>query len=388
MLSKFLNAPKLRRYEEDGRHATWLELFFDLVLVAAIAQVGHLLINVDTLSDALTYVGLFWIIFWVWCGHTVYSTRFDTDDPIFRILTFLNMFALIVMAIEVHNAAHGHGLIFGIAYLSSRMVLIALLARAYIHVKEAKKIIKIYLVGFGTGALVWALSLFFHGPEIYWLWAISLGFEALIPWYIWKSQNEMKNINAEHIPERFGLFTIIVLGENIFAVVMGLENLVWNINATLIAALSFIMAASIWWIYFQHTERAIGQIKLGSGQPYIYSHFPLLLGNVTLGTGTLMLISNNDQEFISGNILIILTAGYALWWGGGVLLHFISCPQEAFSKTSIFRNVVILIILMAIGYMGQGQTALTVMASLCGLSLLYTVWDGVSSNKAKDHLLY
>ncbi|MBL4602989.1 MAG: hypothetical protein JKY84_09590 [Emcibacteraceae bacterium] len=101
-----------------------------------------------------------------------------------------------------------------------------------------------------------------------------------------------------------------------------------------------------------------------------------------------MLISNNDQEFISGNILIILTAGYALWWGGGVLLHFISCPQEAFSKTSIFRNVVILIILMAIGYMGQGQTALTVMASLCGLSLLYTVWDGVSRNKAKDHLLY
>ena len=69
MLSKFLNAPKLRNYEEDGRHATWLELFFDLVLVAAIAQVGHLLINVDTLNDALTYVALFWIIFWVWCGH-------------------------------------------------------------------------------------------------------------------------------------------------------------------------------------------------------------------------------------------------------------------------------------------------------------------------------
>ncbi|OGW38756.1 MAG: hypothetical protein A2010_04710 [Nitrospirae bacterium GWD2_57_9] len=55
----------------------------------------------------LVFTGLFIPVFWVWAGHTVYSTRFDTDDIISRLLTFFQMFAVVGMAVEVHHASQG-----------------------------------------------------------------------------------------------------------------------------------------------------------------------------------------------------------------------------------------------------------------------------------------
>ena len=381
MVFSMLKPPQFRQHNEDSRHATWLELFFDLVLVAAIAQVGHTLVTAETLADGMRYLGLAWIVFWVWCGHTIYSTRFDTDDPFFRVMTFLNMFALIVMAVEVHGAAHGHPLVFGMAFLVSRLVLLGLLVRAYRHVAEARKILKIYLLGFGAGAAIWASSLFMHGTDIYIVWFVALAIEATVPWIIWRMPQDTKHVSSEHIPERFGLFTIIVLGENIFAVVKGLEPLEWTMAAAQAAGLSFIIAVSIWWIYFQHIERMIGHIKLGSGQPYIYSHFPLLVGIVAVGIGTLRLIAETGQPEVSSAALAVVVAGYALWWFGGVLLHFISCPTEARSKTAFARNITIAALLGLVALYGPSHSALAVVAMICGISLVYALWDGIARSR-------
>ena len=382
MVFSFLKPPQFREHNEDSRHATWLELFFDLVLVAAIAQVGHTLVTAETLADAARYLGLAWIVFWVWCGHTIYSTRFDTDDPLFRVLTFLNMFALIVMAVEVHSAAHGHGLIFGMAFLASRLVLLVLMGRAYGHVPAARPILKVYLLGFGLGAAIWAGSLFLHGEAVYKMWMLALAIEAAVPWIIWRMPQDTKHVSSEHIPERFGLFTIIVLGENIFAVVKGLEPLEWTMVAAQAAALSFIIAASIWWIYFQHIERMIGHIKLGSGQPYIYSHFPLLVGIVAVGIGTLRLITETGQPLVSTAALMVVVGGYTLWWFGGVLLHFISCPVEARSKTAFARNITIAALLASVAYYGPSHSALAIVAMICTISLVYALWDGIARSRS------
>lgn len=381
IFSQFIIRPQLRQHEEDHRHATWLELFFDLVLVAAITQVGHLLVKVNSIYDVLIYFGLFWMIFWVWCGHTIYSTRFDTDDPIFRVLTFLNMFTLIVMAIEVHNAAHGHGEIFGVAFLSSRVILLVLLARAHRHVPNIRAITKVYLIGFFLGALIFSTSYLFHGKQVYLIWAIALFIEAWIPWIIWKMPHVTRHISVEHISERFGLFTIIVLGEGVIALVSGLVNIEWASNSIITAALSFIIIATIWWIYFRHIERAAGSIQLGSGQPYIYSHFPLLVGIVSVGIGILRLLSESDSNIASDITLYILVGGYALWLIGGISLHFITRPKEACSKIAMTRNIAILLSLGGIGYYCIGKSPLLIASLMCATSLLYAIWDGVARNQ-------
>src|SRR6266702_3396275 len=62
------------------RRVTWMELFFDLIFVAAVAEVGSPL-NADySWPGLLRYSFLFVLIWWAWSGHTLYSTRFDHDD--------------------------------------------------------------------------------------------------------------------------------------------------------------------------------------------------------------------------------------------------------------------------------------------------------------------
>src|SRR5262245_33892450 len=77
---------------EEGRRVTWLELFFDLVFVAAVAQVGTHLQQDYSLAGLARFSLLFVLIWWAWLGHTTFSTRFDTDDVVQRALTGLQLF--------------------------------------------------------------------------------------------------------------------------------------------------------------------------------------------------------------------------------------------------------------------------------------------------------
>ncbi len=392
MFAKFFIPPRLRIHNED-RHATWLELFFDLVLVAAIAQVGHLLVVAQSIHDGLVYAGLFVLVFWVWCGHTIYSTRFDSDDPVFRTFTFFNMFALIAMAVEVHNVAHGHGFAFGLAYLSSRLVLLGLLGRAFIHVPQARGFLKIYLVGFGLGALAWGGSLLLGGVERYWIWLGILSIELAVPWYIWKTQHTGTQINVEHIPERFGLFTIIVLGENIFAVVNGLENLTWNGHSIAVAVLSFVLAVTLWWRYFRLLDghvivnSAEQKQNLRSGQPYIYSHLPLLLGVVAIGIGIMRLISEIETFPITEATLTILLAGYGLFEIGIALLQVINSPRYRSSRLFLIQKIMGTMLIILFACFGKNLEAVVIITVLCSLPLLLLLYDVLLlPNKDQDSL--
>lgn len=62
--------------------------------------------------------------------------------------------------------------------------------------------------------------------------------------------------HASHFPERFGLFTIIVLGESIVGVVTGAEQGELSVWSFAIAAFSTVIAFSLWWIYFDNHNGA------------------------------------------------------------------------------------------------------------------------------------
>ena len=66
----------------QSRRASWLELFFDLIFVAAVAQIGLPLGEDYSLHGLVRYALMFLLIWWAWLGHTMYSTRFDTDDVV------------------------------------------------------------------------------------------------------------------------------------------------------------------------------------------------------------------------------------------------------------------------------------------------------------------
>ncbi len=361
--ASLLVRPRLRTPQEgEERHATWLELFYDLVVVAAVAQVASALEENHSARGMLVFAGLFIPLFWVWAGHTVYATRFDTDDLVYRLFTFLQMFAVVGMAVEVHHASEGETRAFCLAYLGARLILLALLARAGRHAPAARPFIRTYLQGFGAGAALWAVSILMPAPARYVLWGASLALELAVPWQIWRSMHPSAAVSPSHIPERFGLFTIIVLGESISAVVRGLAGRDWEAPAVAVSALGFGIGVCVWWIYFRHLERAIGRVRMGSGQPYMYSHIPLVVGIVAMGIGIELAIKESGADRFRQGTFGLLWSGVYLWALGGWLLHHVMHPRE--SRAAAFRYAGTLAVLLAANLASRFLSPLSAMVLL------------------------
>ena len=167
----WLRPPQLRTLDDQGeRHATWLELFFDLVFVICIAEVVHTLEDYRSLGDFLGTAGLFVAVWWAWVGYTVYADRFDTDDLLHRVLVLAGMLAVIAMALSIHDALHGGAARFALTFVAVRGIVLLLNARARRHAAAARPLLNLYLTAFSIGASLWLVSVFVPEPARYVLW--------------------------------------------------------------------------------------------------------------------------------------------------------------------------------------------------------------------------
>src|SRR6266545_1263117 len=277
--------PRLRTVgaEDEERHATWLELFFDLVFVICIAEVVHTLEDDRSLGGFLGTAGLFVPIWWAWLGYTVYADRFDTDDLLHRVLVLAGMLAVIAMALSVHDALHGGSAQFALAYVAVRVVVLALNARARRHAAPARPLLNLFLAAFTAGAALWLVSVLVPEPYRYLLWAVGMAVELSAPW-LGRRRMARAPIHASHMTERFGLFTLIVIGESVISVAQGAAGVDWEPGTLAVAVVGFLAVASLWWIYFEY----VGALAIRSvldGLCFTYAHLPLLAGLVSVAVG-------------------------------------------------------------------------------------------------------
>ena len=61
-----LRPPRLRTIDEEERSATWLELFYDLVFVAAVAVLGGRILTDPSWEGLMSYAAFFGLLWWLW----------------------------------------------------------------------------------------------------------------------------------------------------------------------------------------------------------------------------------------------------------------------------------------------------------------------------------
>jgi low temperature requirement protein LtrA len=335
-LARFLEPPRLRTLEVDrDRRATWLELFLDLVFVAAIAEVGLNLGNDPTAAGFGRFLALFLPIGWAWAGFTFYATRFDTDDLVYRLLTLLGMFGVAALASAVPDALHGGQNRFVVAYVFVRVVLIALYARAYRHVVQARPVARWFMIMFGSAVVAWLISLALPTPWKYALWALALAIEHVAPIRAWRLLRNAP-INLAHIPERFGLLVIIVLGEAVIAVVLGTAKVNWTFDSSAAAVAGFVAAAAIWWLYFDFFDASVVGRNVLSGITYVYAHYFVTAGIAALGVGVKLAILSAEPGPRYDDAGWIAAAGTAMCMGGLAVIQ-LAIPPVLFDADVALR---------------------------------------------------
>lgn len=300
-----------------GRRVTWLELFFDLVFVAAVAQVALPLHEDYSAQGLLRFAILFVLIWWTWIGHAVFSTRFDPDDGVGRGLTVLQMFGVAVMAANAGDALDSRSSAgFAAAYAVLRFVLVFQYFRAR-DVFEARGLTERYLYGHGAAAALWLASALVPAPQRFWIWALAFAIDLGTPWLAVR-HSVAAPPHAEHLPERFGLFTLILLGESVVAVMHGIEHQEhWSVPAASTALMGMGIAFLFWWWYFDAaaaaspkpiaTQRDAIRLHIWS-----YAHLPLYLGIVAAFVGIRLVVSEMPALALDAGQLGILAAALAV----------------------------------------------------------------------------
>lgn len=346
---------RLRSLGEDvARKVTWLELFFDLIFVAAVSQVAEPLREHYTLVGLIRFIPLFALIWWAWIGHTVFATRFDTDDAMQRVLTLVQMFVVAVMAANAKDALDSRSSAgFAAAYAALRFLLVAQYLRAS-TLAEARPLTLRYLVGHGFAAVLWLASALVPAPERFWIWGVAFAVDLGTPWLAVKHSVAVPPDSA-HLPERFGLFTLILLGEAVIAVMQGMESQEdWTPAAATSAFLGMAISFLIWWWYF---DGAAG----GSEQPvrtrreafrfhlWTYAHFPLSLAIVVLGVGVQRIVTAASHTALASTDARILIAAVTLVMLSLSAVGALSTGRRERGASSLRSNLLIAIVTVIVG---------------------------------------
>ncbi|MGW4946526.1 low temperature requirement protein A [Actinoplanes sp. NPDC004185] len=309
--------------QESNRSATRLELFFDLAFVLFVARCADLLAKDETWHGAAVFAAVLSVGWWAWASTTLYANRFDTDDAVFRLITLTAMAGVAAMAAAVDKIDESTGRWFVIGYVIIRLALIAGYVRAWRHVPKARSTARLYLIGHGLGAAIWLVSLAVPAPARYVLWGVGVLADLVWPTAAARLKDAVP-LHLEHLPERFGLFVILVLGESVTAVVTGLHDGEWKPAVVVTAVVAFVVAAALWWIYFDLSGGAAKRrlaaegdhaTKHGVHDFYVYVHLPLAVSLAAVAVGLEHAVLHGADDHLTAGtrwVLGIATAGYLL----------------------------------------------------------------------------
>jgi low temperature requirement protein LtrA len=309
---RWIQPPRLRTADNprDERHATSLELFFDLVFVVVVDELAGLLAHDPSAVGVSHFLLLFATVCVAWVGYTVYADRFDTDDVLQRVLMLCGMLAVAGVAVNIPDAFTGSSASFAIAYVAVRAVLVAMYVRVWHAVPDARGLALRYVLGFSVSIAIWLASLAVPEPLRFAMWGFAVLVEVLTPTAARRYAVQMR-LQASHMAERYGLFTLIVLGGAVVAVVSGTADTNWAPASALCAAAAFIATAALWWIYFDCVDMGGVNRTVLSRQCVAYAHVLMYAAMTTFAVGTLLLIGAAAHGREAGPAGALLGGGVA-----------------------------------------------------------------------------
>ncbi|MEI5099434.1 low temperature requirement protein A [Streptomyces sp. PmtG] len=281
-----------RGREEEHRAATPLELFFDLCFVVAVAQAGvelvHAVAEGHPGEGVLNYAMVFFAMWWAWMNFTWFASAYDNDDTLYRVVTLVQIAGVLVLAAGVSKAFQDHQfLVVWLGYLIMRLALVAQWLRAAASTTgEERRTALRYAGGVALCQVGWLGLLFLPEGARAWTFLVMAIAEMAVP--VFAERMWTTPWHPHHISERYGLFTIIVLGETIAAATVAVKSGIDENDALgellPIAIGGLLLVFAAWWIYF--VVPIHGHLRSNS-QAFLwgYGHYLIFGSAAAIGAG-------------------------------------------------------------------------------------------------------
>ncbi|WP_055717639.1 low temperature requirement protein A [Streptomyces torulosus] len=289
--------PPLRRLVARGRGeahrvASPLELFFDLCFVVAVAQAGvqlvHAVAEAHAAEGILNYAMVFFAIWWAWMNFTWFASAYDNDDVLYRVVTLVQIFGVLVLAAGIARAFEDHDfLLVWLGYAIMRLAMTAQWLRVARSAEGAERVMALrYAAGVALCQVGWLGLLILPEPARPWLFLGMAILELCVP--VYAEKDFTTSWHPHHIAERYGLFTIIVLGETILAATVAVKSAADENDALgellPIALGGLLIVFSAWWIYF--TVPIHGHLR-SNRESFLwgYGHYLIFASAAAIGAG-------------------------------------------------------------------------------------------------------
>ena len=383
---------------EAHRVSTPLELLVDLTFVIAVAQASASLHHALAAGHVGTALGAYPVVFfgvwWAWMNFTWFASAYDTDDSVYRVATLVQMAGVLVLAAGVPRAfAHGDFAVVVVGYVIMRTALVFQWLRASRH-PSARPTARRYAFGIAACQVGWIALLATGGPlhTVFLLALIAL--ELSVPLVAERAGSTPWH--PEHIAERYGLFTIIVLGESILAAATGVQRSLDRgeslADLLTVSVGGLVIVFCMWWIYFAQSEE---RVAAGEGHKLVrtsrrafawgYGHLVVFASAAAVGAGIAVAVDRvGGDESLSASgaglalavpVVIYLLATWAVHaaqpapWAKRVAVPAacVAVLVAAFLPETVFVVALVLAVLVA---------AMTVMAARAGAGPARTdAWD-------------
>jgi low temperature requirement protein LtrA len=300
---------------EADRASTPLELLFDLTFVVAVARAGL------ELRDALAhghaghalagYAAVFFGVWWAWVNFTWFASAYDTDDVAYRLLTMLQMAGVLVFSAGIPSAFRHFDFATSVAgYVIMRLALVAQWLRAARGHPEGRAGTLRYAAGVTVVQACWIGWLFLPGAAHLAGFLVLVAAELTVP--AWAELGGRRTPwHPGHITERYGEFTIIVLGEVIAAIAAAVQDAVNHSRASpgpiTAAAAGLLLVFALWWLYFKQSAAEDIRRSLPWAFVWGFAHYLIFAAVAAVGAGLQVVIATLTHSTRAGPAFVAFT---------------------------------------------------------------------------------
>jgi low temperature requirement protein LtrA len=251
---------------EAHRAATPLELLFDLTFATSFGLAASE--SASVLADGHFIAGLVgfgfasFAICWAWINFSWFSSAYDTDDWVFRIVTMVQMIGVLVLAAglprmfaSLERTGHLDNSVMVLGYVVMRLALVFQWLRAAKDDTARRRVCLTYAATISIAQVGWVVQIVMRlaAPNAIILGGILVLIEMAGP-VVAERQAGGTPWHARHIAERHSLFAIIALGEGVVGAVAALSAVVdrqgWTLDAGLTGIAGMGLTFGMWWVYF------------------------------------------------------------------------------------------------------------------------------------------